>query len=226
MIRGEQSPDARGAMRLQLRLETEAGGDPGAGTRVVIHNMSATGLLIETRAPLAIGEQIVVHLPEAGAVAALTVWRSEALYGCRFLEPLGQAALSAAQLRNPIPAGFDPLDGASTPEPLPVRLRRLREERGVSLAALARRAGFSKPSLWAWENGRTIPRPQSLRALARALDVPEALLAPGAGWPPLAAVSADSPASRDLRAIVEASKTQIARAVGIDPARVSIRIDL
>src|SRR3546814_10277212 len=82
---------------------------------------------------------------------ATIVWRSEALAGCRFDRPLARAALSAAQLRNPLPQDVDPAGVAAGSEMLADRLRRLRQERGLSRVELSNRTGFSKPSIWAWE---------------------------------------------------------------------------
>src|SRR3546814_6347172 len=87
---------------------------------------------------------------------ATIVWRSEALAGCRFDRPLARAALSAAQLRNPLPQDVDPAGVAAGSEMLADRLRRLRQERGLSRVELSNRTGFSKPSIWAWESGKTM----------------------------------------------------------------------
>src|SRR3546814_4810890 len=92
---------ARGAARMHMRLETSGSLGGHQGSTVVIHNLSATGMLIETSSDLDIGQRIAVTLPEAPDCTATIVWRSEALAGCRFDRPLARAALSAAQLRNP-----------------------------------------------------------------------------------------------------------------------------
>ncbi|MDP9486709.1 MAG: helix-turn-helix domain-containing protein [Actinomycetota bacterium] len=51
------------------------------------------------------------------------------------------------------------------------RLFVLRRERGMSQSELARRAEVNRTSVVFAENGRTIPRPSTLRRLAWALDV-------------------------------------------------------
>src|SRR3546814_2254828 len=89
-------------------------------------------MLIETSSDLDIGQRIAVTLPEAPDCTATIVWRSEALAGCRFDRPLARAALSAAQLRNPLPQDVDPAGVAADSEMLAERLRRLRQERGLS----------------------------------------------------------------------------------------------
>jgi hypothetical protein len=76
---------------------------------VLIHNLSQNGLLIETLAPLKLGETIAVELPEAGATAAQIVRRDGDHYGCRFLEPISNGSVSAARLRSPAASkGKDP----------------------------------------------------------------------------------------------------------------------
>ncbi len=64
-------------------------------------------------------------------------------------------------------SGDDPFD----PGKLGQRLRKRREERGLSLSKLAERAGVSKGYLWSLENGRANARPsgRTLYAIAREL---------------------------------------------------------
>lgn len=52
---------------------------------------------------------------------------------------------------------------------LGARLRRAREERGLSGAELARRVGTSAHSLWRYEDGRVAPGPLVLVKLASEL---------------------------------------------------------
>jgi len=58
-------------------------------------------------------------------------------------------------------------------------LRTLRQEAGVSRAALARRAGVSVSTLRHWENGRGFPSMAAFLRLAEALGVPAERLAGG-----------------------------------------------
>ena len=94
--------DDRGAPRRTLHLGVNGRfGGEGDG-RATVHNISATGLLIETEASLAEGESIAIDLPEVGERSARVVWVDAPMHGCRFDEPLGAAALSAAQLRGAV----------------------------------------------------------------------------------------------------------------------------
>ena len=90
----------RAATRRALRLQTSSTLLDGREANVTIHNISAAGLLIETRLDLVRGETLRLDLPQAGRVEASVVWRSEALYGCAFSSPLGAGALAAAQLQG------------------------------------------------------------------------------------------------------------------------------
>ena len=62
-------------------------------------------------------------------------------------------------------------------------LRTLRQEAGVSRAALARRAGVSVSTLRHWENGRGFPSMAAFLRLAEALGVPAERLAEGVDDP-------------------------------------------
>lgn len=67
-------------------------------------------------------------------------------------------------------------------ESLNTLLSRLRTERGLSIAQLAARTGLS-PNAVRWiERGVTQPKPESLRVLAQALEVPYELLLQRAGY--------------------------------------------
>jgi len=103
-----QAQSRRGASRLKLSLDSSLG---GSGDDVVIHDLSSTGILIETAANLRKNAQLEVDLPEIGATVATVVWSSGDFFGCQFAKPIPKAALSAALLRNP----FEP---AAVPEPV------------------------------------------------------------------------------------------------------------
>ena len=136
-----ESRNRRSAPRRQLRLDATL---PETGDEAVIHDLSTTGILIETKGDLATFEQLQLELPEAGMVVATVLWNSGQYYGCEFHKPISRAAISAALLRNPVAAPL--LEAAQTqtdePEaevaddryPLGVRLRVIL---GVSFALWA-----------------------------------------------------------------------------------------
>lgn len=209
----------RSAERRALRLET-SGFHAGSGeTNVTIHNISAAGLLIETKLALAEGEQLAIELPEAGTVAATVIWQSERLYGCAFDTELGPAALAAAQLQGfapgvpgqPLPP--TPVQTYASAEGLGVRLNRLRREAGLTLADIAAALGVSKPTVWAWEKGKARPLPERLDAIAAALGVAPDLLA-------------SAPAPREVDAVIADCRDRIAQVCGTTPEAVRIMIEL
>lgn len=83
---------------LQLSAEIVAG---GSEAKVLIHNLSATGLLIETSLDLDVGDEFEVELPRSASALAQIVWRGDSYFGCQFAEPLPEAVVSAARLRSP-----------------------------------------------------------------------------------------------------------------------------
>jgi hypothetical protein len=74
---------------------------PETGDEAVIHDISATGMLIETSADLATFEQLQLELPEVGTRVATVIWSSGQYFGCEFHETIPQAAISAAVLQSP-----------------------------------------------------------------------------------------------------------------------------
>src|SRR3546814_15156803 len=100
------------------------------------------------------------------------------------------------------------------------RLLRWRQERGLSRVERSSRTGFSKPSIWAWESGRTMPRRSNLIALADAFGISERELF--AGEP----ASADGSATaKRLHTLIETSREEIAMLAGVEPGKVRITID-
>jgi transcriptional regulator with XRE-family HTH domain len=198
--------------RRKLLLEASSARASGEKAGVAIHDISATGLLLESKLALTAGEKIDIDLPHAGTTSAKIVWASGQLFGCQFDAPITTAALSAAQLRSK--AG----QAAPSKPPLPdesfgMRLHRLRNDKGLTLSQIATQLGVSKPTVWAWEQGKARPVDSRIEALSAALGVPPSELVPGR----------DSPALRDL--LIRA-REQIASAFGIAPDKVRIMIDL
>jgi transcriptional regulator with XRE-family HTH domain len=210
----EQGDERAGGERRTLRLDTQGITRSGAAA-VRVHNLSATGLLLESAIPLGLGETLAVDLPEAGLVRADVVWASGEFCGCQFASPISAAALAAATLHGAGQTGED--DGQPS---LPLRegfgahLQRLRRERGLTLAQVADRLEVSKPTVWAWEHDRSRPVETRIEALASALGVGREELVAG------------SPASDLLATSVESARAAIAAAAGVSPDKVRIMIEL
>jgi hypothetical protein len=90
--------DRRGWTRRSLSLGSSL---QATGEDVTVHDVSATGMLIETTAELSILDGLEIELPEAGFTPAVVTWNSGSYYGCQFKESISQAAISAALLRSP-----------------------------------------------------------------------------------------------------------------------------
>ncbi|WP_395393817.1 helix-turn-helix domain-containing protein [Novosphingobium sp. BL-8A] len=230
--------DRMRAPRRKLMLETQGSSAAGTEMPVLVHNFSETGLLLESTATLSIDETIELDLPEAGATPARVIWASGNLYGCAFDRVLPRSALSAAQLRSAVQPGIEvgghsPANGSAPGssygfgqaagtgnapaaiggESLGERLHRLRKERGLTQGELAARLGVSKPTVWAWEQGRARPIEDRLEAIARELGVATSELRPGrtvAGLPEL----------------IARCREQIAAAVETTPDKIKIMIEL
>ena len=210
--------DARATARRNLRLETEGVLSNGREANVTIHNLSAAGLLLETELELATGEVLTLHLPQAGAVEAVIVWRSDRLYGCAFEQAISQAALAAVQLQGlSVNTPAKPARTTSSivsGETLGSRINRARREAGLTLADVAAVLGVSKPTVWAWEKGKARPLPERLEAIAAALNVaPDILLA-------------SHHETGDIETIITACRERIAEACEISPTAVKIMIEL
>lgn len=117
----QRAAEGRHADRRELRLQTGSVAEGGIA-EVMIHNLSATGALIQSSAALVVGDRIEIELPHTGNRTAQIVWSDDGLYGCRFDEPLSKGAISAALLRSPsTPAWSDEqLTSAIAFEPEPI----------------------------------------------------------------------------------------------------------
>jgi len=209
----QASGDKRKAERRALFLETSGSLPGGLEANVIIHNISTSGLLMETEKALEVQERLVLDLPEVGAVRAVIVWQSGILFGCAFEQALDQGDLASVQLRSD-PAAI-PLGPTleAPPEPLGIRLNRLRRERGLTLAQVASVLGVSKPTVWAWEKGKARPLPDRMDAIAQVLGVEPSELEERMGD--------DQHAS-----LVQDCRLRIATAYGTHPNKVRIMIEV
>lgn len=203
--------------RRKLQLETRGALPSGDASSVLIHDISATGMLLESPVALAIDERIGVELPHAGETWARVVWHSGKLFGCEFHTPISAAALSAAQLRSAVgqPVDLTPQrrQEAAPDASFGARLERLRKARGISQAHIANRLGVSKPTVWAWEHGKARPVGSRIAALADVLGVGSAELVSPNG-------------TSELDDLLTRSRDQIAAAVGTTPEKVRIWVEL
>jgi transcriptional regulator with XRE-family HTH domain len=203
------------ASRRQLRLPLHGSKATGAEIEALVHNISATGMLVESKAPLEIGEVIEVNLPHSGKTATKVIWTSGGLAGCQFEMPISPATLSAAQLRSVIgPEALAPDDQlAASPESFGVRLQRLRAAKELTQGQLASRLDVSEPSISAWELDKARPKAGRMEALSVALGVEISEL-----------LGFDE--SENLNDLVVKAKAQIAKAAGVDPSKIKFTIEI
>ncbi|AKH41068.1 PilZ domain protein [Croceibacterium atlanticum] len=117
--------DRRRKSRKRLRLQALHTADPQANQEeVLIHDLSETGLLLESSLQLKVGETVQVDLPTLKQVSARIVWQSGKLYGCQFNQPIPRSARSAAILRSPPLERQEALKLRGQPTHLPKRRNR------------------------------------------------------------------------------------------------------
>lgn len=210
------SDDPRHSVRHTLHLEAIGATASGEHARVTVHNISASGLLLETTARLVIGETLVLDLPDAGGRRATIGWASAEFYGCQFDTPLTSAELSAAQLRSTTASDADVPRSAlvGLDDDFAHRLQRLRKQRGLTLAQVAERLGVSKPTVWAWEQGRSRPVGNRIDPLAEALGVSRVDLYP------------DADGHAVLHDLLIRVRAEVAAASGASPDKIRISIEL
>ena len=209
----------RGSVRRKLRLDTVGKAAARGSTPVEIHDLSTSGMLIETAVDLTVGEAIEIELPRTGPQTAKVIWTSGRFYGCRFAEPMPPAAVSAALLRAR-PTDQSATGTTDVPEQaLPDfggRLAELRAAKGLSLQDLADRLEVSRQAVWYWESGQRLPRAELFQKLAHILGTSEQeLLAPAPHTQGAVAPGWD-----------EEFKRSIAERLGVKPEQVSIVVTI
>lgn len=210
------------ASRRQLRLPLHGSKATGAGIEALVHNISATGMLVQSEVPLAIGEIVEVNLPHSGKTATRVIWTSGGIAGCQFERPISPATLSAAQLRSVVgPDASATDDQPAAAESFGVRLQRLRTARELTLGQLAVHLGVSEPSISAWELDKA--RPKELdKARPKAGRVEALSVALGVEITELLGFDE----AENLRELVARAKAQIAKAAGVGPGSIKITIEM
>ena len=115
------SSEHRASDRRVLRLEARVA-MPAGESGVEVHNLSRTGLLVESTTKLPVGTDLQIELPGGKCHRAKVVWADEGLFGCRFERALSQATLSAALLRA-APRALEPAEAALSQEESMAKLR-------------------------------------------------------------------------------------------------------
>jgi len=215
MERKARADGRRSSARRKLRLQLQGTKASGVEVDVLVHNISATGMLLESQVELEIGDGIEIGLPHAGATWAKIIWASGALYGCQFDPPISLATLSAAQLRSVVGPDVVAAPDQQPPatESFGVRLQRLRAAKRLTQAQIATELGVSVPSISAWEQDKARPKAGRLDALAIRLGVDVSQL--------LGIEETDS-----LTNVVATAKAQVAKAAAVSADKVKIIIEV
>lgn len=223
----------RRSARREMKLRARGAPGTGAAKDVLIRNLSTTGMLLEAAAELAVGQKIAIDLPEIGHASAEIVWAGEDLFGCAFDAPLSEAAVSAALLRSDPQSGPDEAPAATsavdrpTGQTLGERIRAIRLARGLSLVEFAQKMNVSRPTVWAWEAGKSAPRPRKRQQLLKVLEVKESDLEGSASVPAIASPGGEAlrePSS--LKSVVEQAKATVAVAAGTTPDKVTLIVEI
>jgi hypothetical protein len=90
-----ESGDERRTPRYRLLLEATAGVTLERHVNVLIHDISADGIRIESREPIGIGSEIAIELPNVGEVLAEVVRVDGRIVGAEFRTRLDRARLKA-----------------------------------------------------------------------------------------------------------------------------------
>ncbi|MEE4201450.1 PilZ domain-containing protein [Erythrobacter sp.] len=89
----------RGSTRCVVRFSTSVFQSPNKN-QARIHDLSETGLRLETPDRFDLDEIVIVELPYVGQISTRIVWSDAGFYGGKFLEPIPKAGVSAALLRS------------------------------------------------------------------------------------------------------------------------------
>lgn len=107
------------------------------------------------------------------------------------------------------------------------RLTAARQAQNLTLAAVARRMEVTTACVWNWEKGKSLPRPEAFKKLARMLGVSVQHLMGGNGsivsMPALIDPSNDS---EFITQVIEEARMKVARALKIETKAVRILVDL
>ena len=97
-----ESDEERSAKRFRLLLQASAEAPEIGLTDVIVHDLSATGFLIECEGGLPTGAEINLELPGPSFVAGEVIWSSGNFSGGEFTAPLSGAALANARSSSPV----------------------------------------------------------------------------------------------------------------------------
>lgn len=101
IIEDQAQRDLRGGARRRVLVNVNLAID-ASSARVLVHDLSTTGLRMQTETALSIGDVVSIEFPDIPPIDAHIVHGAHGIYGCEFVTPISQAVLSAAVLKSPI----------------------------------------------------------------------------------------------------------------------------
>lgn len=210
--------DQRSAVRFPLSLDANAIIDNRSAS-IRILDISREGCLFTSDAPLDFGQQFTLSVGAAEYERlASVVWVGDELHGCHFSQPLTQADLSGLRLRGAPTSVTEQEQGRRTA--FGIDLAAVRKRAGISSTQMAEELGVSRPTLWAWEIGKTLPSRENKARLAKWVRKIELeggeITSPGL-----------SPTSQSsvIKTVVEAHREAIAAELSIRPERIKVTIE-
>lgn len=87
-------------LRRRVRLDVLGVDGAGATFEAVVHDLSPTGMLIETSAPITIGDEIQIDAPRTGRFNAAVIWSQGRYFGCELAAVVSRSGMSAALLKS------------------------------------------------------------------------------------------------------------------------------
>ena len=211
--------DERSAARFPLALATTVTKSNGPKAEAVLLDISQNGCLFISDASFAIGQEITVRLGEpVEPIRGSVAWQGHGFYGCHFALPLSQACLDALRVKG-LPRGMLAGEDYSRVT-VGEKLAAARKSIGCSATQLAQELKVSRPTLWAWETGRTEPSHDNLDRVEKWIESTEK--------PRRSTVRSDRSSQIEvstLESLVERHRTELANELSIQPERIKISIE-
>lgn len=99
----ELSSDSRTSRRVRVRVDaTVRPGDEAEGGVAMIHDISTSGVLLESDFAIDHGARVTVDLPNAPETMAEVAWTNGNLYGCRFTVPVSEEVVRTVKAESPV----------------------------------------------------------------------------------------------------------------------------
>jgi hypothetical protein len=98
----EQGDEGRSCERFRVRFGAVRLDAAADAPDLIVHDVSASGFLLQTDAVLPCGTQIIVELPGAIFRQACILWSSNDFYGAQFSKMLEPAELEQILMANPV----------------------------------------------------------------------------------------------------------------------------